>query len=40
MAANSVVVSVSRRDKASATTFPAPGRNSTRKSKPMSLLAH
>jgi hypothetical protein len=40
MAANSAVVSVSRWDKASATTFPMPGQNSMRKSKPMSLLAH
>jgi hypothetical protein len=40
MAAKSVVVSVSRQDKAFTTTFPVLGRNTMRKSKPMSLLAH
>jgi hypothetical protein len=35
MATTFAVVSVSQRDKASATTFPTPGQNSTRKSKPM-----
>jgi hypothetical protein len=40
MATTSAVVSVSRWDKTSATTFPMAGRNSTRKSKSMSLLAH
>jgi hypothetical protein len=40
MAAKSVVVSVSRWDKAFTTTFLVLGQNSMRKSKPMSLLTH
>jgi hypothetical protein len=40
MAANFIIVSMSRWDKLFATMFPTPGQNSMRKSKPMSLLAH
>jgi hypothetical protein len=39
MATKSAVVSVSRQDKASATTFPTLSQNSMRKSKLMSMLA-